>query len=266
MPDIAAAVEDLTAARRRVRDEHRATEKQRRGFEQFRRVVVETDPVSVGGAERALSAGEATAAAATTDDRCRRVRSAFEEQVAPHVDGEAAADVRTALASELSAEVAVALASEGGGNRFTEPLQRAILTHVEQRLAESDVMLRTLDRERASLDDAVETLKSVRASLPAADAATVILADDETLWKRRRRIESLEADLEAAIEARQSTLDSVTASEVKAGIGHDTVVEYLFGDRETTYPALDALLRGVRECQRRRDRFDEALDDEASGH
>jgi len=263
VPDVDAAIRDLTAARRAVRDERRETQRQRRGFEQFRATVAETEPVSAGGTAERLgspSPGWTTGATATTDDRCRRVRAAFEEHVVPHVDDESAT-VRAVLAAELSTEVAVALASTGGGNRFTQPLQRAILEHVEQRLAESRVMCRALAIELDSLDSAIETLKHVDQSLPAVDASVRILSEDADLWMRRERAASLEDDLDAAIRERQSTLESVTATEVKAGIGHDTVVEYLFGEREVTYPALDALLRGVRECRRRRDELDDALGD-----
>lgn len=260
MPDVAAAVSDLTEARGHVRAERRATERQHRAFEQFRQTVRETDPVSVGGIEaRPASSGWTTEATGTTGDRCRRIRSAFEEQVVPHVDVTASTGVRGALASELSTEVAVALAAEGGGNQFTEPLRQAILDHVGQRLAESRVMLRALDRERSSLDDAVAALKRVERSLPSADDSIRILADDSELWDRRTTAVDLAEELTSALRARQSTLDAVTAAEVKAGIPHDTVVEYLFGDRDTTYPALDALLRGIRECRRRRDRLDDAI-------
>lgn len=263
VPDVAAAVRDLTAARRIARDERRTMRRQRQGFEQFRKTVAETDPTGVGGTADHLGAsspGWTTSATLAADDRCRRVRAAFEELVVPHVDDEATS-VRAALAAELSTEVAVALAAEGGGNQFTEPLQRAILEHTDQRLAESRVMIQALASELDSLDDTIEVLKAVAETLPTVDSSVRLLCEDAELWTRRQRAASLEADLDAAIRTRQSTLESVTATEVKAGIGHDTVVEYLFGDRDTTYPALDALVRGVRECRRRRAALDDALED-----
>ncbi|MFB6251838.1 MAG: hypothetical protein ABEI27_09200 [Halobellus sp.] len=260
MPDVTVAVSDLTDARQHVRGERRATERQHQAFEQFRQTVVETDPVSAAGVEaRPTSSGWTAGATGTTGDRCRRIRSAFEEQVVPHVDVTVSAGVRGALASELSTEVAVALAAEGGGNRFTAPLRQAILDHVSQRLAESRVMLRALARERSSLDDVIEALKRADRSLPSADDSTLLLADDGELWDRRTSAVNLADELETALRARQSTLDAVTAADVKAGISHDTVVEYLFGDCDTTYPALDALLRGIRECRRRRDRLEDAV-------
>ncbi|MGQ4557624.1 DUF7260 family protein [Halobellus sp. GM3] len=262
--DLDDAVSELTAARRFVRDEHRATKRQRRGFEEFRRTVEATPPVergavteSAGSLSPGWTTGVSTASAAT-DDRCRRVRAAFEESVLPHADAETDS-VYATLAAELSSEVAVALASEGGGNRFTGPLRAAVLDCVDQRLAENSVMLRALERERASLDDAVETAKEVSESLPGVGDGVLILSTDGELWDRRRRIATLEDDLDAAIRARQRTLDRVTATDVKAGIAHDTVVEYLFGDRDTTYPALDSLLRCTRECRRRRGILDSAL-------
>ncbi|WP_336021490.1 DUF7260 family protein [Halobellus salinisoli] len=271
MSDVESAIRELTAARRVVRDELRETERQRCGFEQFRGAVTaleaERGVASGATAQPTPSApgwstgavGSATATAATTDDRCRRVRAAFEELVLPHVEEEAGG-VPATLAAELSGEVAVALAAEGGGNRFTEPLRRAILEHVDQRLAESRVMIRALTRERDSLDEAIALLKRVDRELPAVDDSVVLLSTDEELWERRRRAALLETDLEAALRDRQSTLGDVVASEVKAGIEHDTVVEYLFGEREVTYPALDALTRAVRECRGRIDALDSTLD------
>jgi len=262
VPNVDAALRELIAGRRRARDERRRTERQQRGFERFRRTVAETETTSVGAAGVAPdSVGWTASRSTTTADGCRRVRASFEESVLPHVDDDAAG-VYAALASELSTEVAVALASEGGGNLFTEPLRRAILDSVDQRLAEGRVMLRVLKRELSSLDDAVEALKSVTESLPSVDEADLLLCDDGELWTRRCRTTSLASDLEDAVQVRQSTLDTVTATDVKAGIGHDTVVEYLFGDRDTTYPALDALLCGIRECRRRRDVLEAAIEEE----
>ncbi|WP_144906160.1 DUF7260 family protein [Halobellus captivus] len=268
MADIDDAVRDLTAARRAVRDERRETERQQRGFEQFRQTVaaLEADR-SVGGGSttRTVSAtpgwstGSTTTLATTTNDQCRRVRSAFEEYVLPHVDDEAGS-VKATIASELSAEVALALAAEGGGNQFTEPLRRAILERADQRVAENRVMLRALTRERDSLDEATGLLKRVDRKLPTVDESVLLLSTDEELWDRRRRAASLEADLSRALRERQSTLSAMTASEVKAGIAHDTVVEYLFGDRDVTYPALDALVRGNRACRRRIEVLDSSLD------
>ena len=271
MPDVDAAVSELTSARRIARDERRRTERQRRGFERFRRTVAETETVDIGGVGVATGASSTTgpssvgwtASASTATDGCRRVRAAFEESVLPHVD-DASGGVHAAIAAELSGEVAVALAAEGGGNRFTDPLRRAVLDCVDQRLAESRVMLRVLERELSSLDDAIEVVKRVAASLPSVDKSDRLLCADAELWARRRRTTALEADLDEAIQERQSTLDTVTASDVKAGIGHDAVVEYLFGDRETTYPALDGLARTVRECRRRRDVIDAALAEESA--
>ncbi|MFD1601067.1 DUF7260 family protein [Halobellus rarus] len=260
MPDVGDAVSELTAARRTARDERRRTERQQRGFERFRRTVAETETADLGdtGATTGPSSVGWTASAPTTTGGCRRVRAAFEESVLPHVD-DASGGVHAAIAAELSGEVAVALATEGGGNRFTEPLRRAVLDSVDQRLAEGRVMLRVLARELESLDDAIGVLKRVEASLPSVDKSDRLLCEDAELWARRRQTTALEADLDDAIRARQSTLDAVTSSDVKAGIGHDAVVEYLFGDRDTTYPALDGLARAVRECRRRRDLLDAAL-------
>ncbi|WP_049985235.1 DUF7260 family protein [Halobellus rufus] len=276
MSEVESAIRDLTAARRAVRDELRETERQQRGFEGFRGTVAGIDPdrgvpngssaptatPSAGsGPGWSTGASAATATAATPDDRCRRVRAAFEELVLPHVETETGG-VPATIAAELSAEVAVALAAEGGGNQFTEALREAVLEHVDQRLAEGRVMLRALTRERDSLDDAIALLKRVDRELPAVDDSVVLLSTDEELWDRRRRVASLETDLEAALRDRQSTLGDVVASEVKAGIEHDTVVEYLFGERDVTYPALDALARAVGECRRRTDRLDSALEAE----
>lgn len=262
MPDVDDAVDELTAARRIARDERRRTERLQGGFEGFRRVAAETETTDLGGVDAGTHPSSAgwTTSASTTAGGCRRVRAAFEELVLPHVD-DASRDVHAAIAAELSGEVAVALASGGGGNRYTEPLRRAVLDCVDQRLAESRVMLRVLERELSSLDDAIEALKTVASSLPSVEKSALLLRDDAELWGRRRQSAALETDLEDAIETRQSTLESVTASDVKAGIRHDTVVEYLFGDRDTTHPALDALLCGIRECRRRRDALDAALAD-----
>lgn len=267
MPEVAAAVRDLTRARRVVRDEHRETERQQQGFSQFRQTVAELDATSGVGSDVSAtpsspgwSTGAAVSVSAGTDDRCRRVRAAFEEHVLPHVEAEAGS-VTATLASELSAEVALALAAEGGGNQFTGPLRSAILEYVDQRLAEGEVMRRALAHERESLDAAVDLLKRVDRELPDVDDSVTVLSTDEELWDRRQRAESLASDLETALSERQSTLDTVLASEVKAGIAHDTVVEYLFGGRDVTYPALDALVRGLRECRRRVDALDAALEE-----
>ncbi|RDI72032.1 DUF7260 family protein [Halopelagius longus] len=259
------ALEPPLTARRDARDEHRAVSKQRDAFRRFKDCVETTPAATMDDVGSAGGPAGWTAASSTSgDDACRTVRRAFAELVQPHVtesdDGDPS--VHETIAAELTEEVAVALAAEGGGNRFTPQLKRAVLEHTEQRLAENTVMVRVLERERDSLDSAIDDLKAARERLPPTDEATLILADTEELLSMRDRIDAVESDLDAVADRRQETLRHVSATGLKAGIRHDAVVEYLSSDREVTYPVLSAVGELTTRCRKKRDAVHEALREE----
>jgi hypothetical protein len=247
-------------ARRAARDEHRAVSTQRDAFRRFKRRVEETEATASGfdGAPGGWTAARATSG----DDGCRAVRRAFAELVQPHVAETERRNrsVREAIAAELSGEVAVALASEGGGNQFTPRLKRAVVDHAAQRLAESTVMVRVLERERASLDESIDDLKEARSLLPATDEATLILADTADLVEMRERLAAVESRLAEVADRRQETLSRVSATGLKAGIRHDAVVEYLSSDRDVTYPVLSAVGDLAATCEEKREAVHGALD------
>jgi hypothetical protein len=265
------ALSSARTARRDARDEHRALSKQRDAFKRFKGRVEETPSKPMSGPGPADAARRGTSGPApggwtaaqsdVTGDTCRAVRRAFSELVQPHVvDADAEnQSVHETIAAELSEEVALALAAEGSGNRFTPRLKRAVLEHTTQRVAESTVMTHALQRERESLDDAIEDLDAATRLLPETDEATLILASTDELVEMRDRLSSVETRLDAVAERRQETLTHVTGTGLKAGIRHDAVVEYLASDRDVTYPVLWAVGRLTAECERRRERVHDEL-------
>ncbi|SFG64425.1 hypothetical protein SAMN04488063_2702 [Halopelagius inordinatus] len=262
MPD---PLDPLLSARRDARNEHRVVSKQRDAFRRFKSHVEATSATTIEGAcsDGGGPAGW-TATRSSSGDACRTVRRAFAELVQPHVteSDDENPSVHQTIAAELTEEVAVALAAKGGGNQFTPQLKRAILDHTAQRLAENTVMVRVLERERTSLDEAVDDLKAARGRLPATDEATLILADTDDLLEMREELAAVESRLDGVAERRQEVLRHVSATGLKAGIRHDAVVEYLSSDRAVTYPVLSVVGRLTARCEKKRDAVHDALRDD----
>lgn len=260
------ALEPLLSARRAARDEHRVVSNQRDAFRRFKNHVETTSATTMDGfgSDAGGPAGWTAARSSSGDDACRSVRRAFADVVQPHVtesdDGDPS--VHETIAAELTEEVAVALAAEGGGNQFTPQLKRAVLDHTEQRLAENTVMVRVLERERTSLDEAVDDLKAARDRLPETDDATLILADTGELLEMREELDAVESLLDDIADRRQETLQHVSATGMKAGIRHDAVVEYLSSDRAVTYPVLSVVGRLTARCRTKRETVHDALRDD----
>lgn len=259
-------LDPLLSARRDARDEHRVVSNQRDAFKRFKNHVETTTATRMDGfgSNAGGSAGWTAARSTAGDDACRTVRRAFADVVQPHVteNDDGNPSVHETIAAELTEEVAVALAAEGGGNQFTPQLKRAILDHTEQRLAENTVMVRVLERERTSLDGAVDDLKAAGERLPETDEATLILADTDELVEMREELAAVESLLDGVAETRQEVLRHVSATGLKAGIRHDAVVEYLSSDRAVTYPVLSAVGELTVRCETKREAVHEALRDE----
>lgn len=259
-------LEPLLSARRDARDEQRVVSNQRDAFRRFKNHVETTSATTMDGfgSNAGGPAGWTASRSASGGDACRTVRRAFADLVQPHVTESDDEDpsVHETIAAELTEEVAVALAAEGGGNQFTPQLKRAVLEHTEQRLAENTVMGRVLERERASLDEAVDDLKEAKERLPATDEATLILADTDDLLEMREELAAVESLLDGVADERQEVLRHVSATGLKAGIRHDAVVEYLSSDRAVTYPVLWAVGELTARCEKKREAVHEALRDD----
>lgn len=242
----------------RVADERTRVVEKRTAFEEFERIVRDLSAAPLrgdGGASRASSGGSFTVtqpAETSTyagDDRCRRVREAFAETVRPHsVDDVAEPEplVET-IAEELGRDLALLLAPGSGGS-FTPATKRALLEAVADRKRELAVMERALDAERRSLRSARDEIEAIVECLREANEArlTDLGFDDlrgshETLATHRARCEEIARD-------RQTFLQGTTSRDATVGIGHRTLVEYLYAALPVDHPVLVTVTRLDRVC------------------
>lgn len=187
------------------------------------------------------------------DDSLRAVRRAFREHVAPH-GGDAEESFETvdeAIAGELSTEVAAALAAGGGtAGGFPPQLKRAVRSETDRRLRELAVTTRALERERASLVDAGETVTTVVGWFTRTDDVPLDELDFPALAARHDRIDGLRGRLDDLADRRGAHVHASTGTDGTVGIDHRVLAEYLYAGFEPTYPVLATVARLGDICDR----------------
>lgn len=241
----------LGRTRARIDDELSRTAEKRRALDRFESTVQSVEASSVGGDVRTTTNGTFTGARSDGTAGRRRVRSAFEEHVEP-LSGDVREDpdtVHEAIATELSRDVAVALAGAGPSTGFSPQLKRAVLDESSSRQRELELMTRTLERERESVGRASTALDEVRAWLDARTDVRLLDRSFETLVDWHGRLDAHVETLDAVAARRQAHLDGTTGLDATVALRHRTLAEYLYAEFPVTYPVLDECASLAAACE-----------------
>lgn len=232
----------LGRTRERIGDELSRTAEKRQALDRFESAVQSVEAASVAGGDvRTTTNGTLTGAGGDRTAGRRRVRSAFEEHVEP-LSGDVLEEpdtVHEAIATELSRDVAVALAGTGTSTGLSPHLKQAVLDESSSRRRELELMTRTLERERESVATASATLDDVREWLDARTDVRLFDRAFETLVDWHGRLDAHVEALDAVAARRQAHLDRTTGLDATVALRHWTLAEYLYAEFPVTYPVLD---------------------------
>jgi hypothetical protein len=223
-------------------------ETERDAFERFLGRLRDVQPTGFdapdpgGGGPTVLAAGETAPSSGL-----RRIRRAYRETVmaTPHYEREYGDTLAGSLAEELGETLAVHVVD---GQLLTPPVHGALVDATERTLDDRAEFLEQLRRERRSLRTTEAELDEIEARLAklderitGTDRSTRLSALDETLADLERRCDDLAT-------RRQEQIHNRRVGKL-SGVDAVSLAGYLYGDMETTTPALAdtaACLRAVR--------------------
>ncbi|WP_449405111.1 DUF7260 family protein [Halorussus amylolyticus] len=145
----------IDQARERVDAERVAVAAKLDGFDAFIDRLEALSPVPVRSVSTNMTATAGTLAGhtASTEDRCRPVRTAFAETIRSHsvADMDESESLLKTIEAEFSPSIAVALAPSNE-TAFSPELKRTVISAATARRAETEVLLEALDHEATQLD------------------------------------------------------------------------------------------------------------------
>jgi hypothetical protein len=245
----------LDRAAERVRAEREVVAAKREAFDAFRDRVADIPASAPPAATTGMTAtaGQGFRADGAGDDRCRRVRTAFDETVGPHsvadVDSES---LLATIRNEFTDAIAVALAPTTQPS-FSPELKRLLLSETEDRRTETEVMDRALAREQSALDDAAGTVDRITTWIAEADETPLSDLGFEALGDRHGTLADHRAACEELVRDRQAFLDDTTNLGTDLGIRHRSLLGYVYQDLPVAHPVLATAVRldaTCEECQR----------------
>ncbi|QLH77217.1 hypothetical protein HZS55_07895 [Halosimplex rubrum] len=251
-PDrVAAGDTHLHRARERVRAERDAFAAKVDAYEAFADRVAEIGtemPTAAPGV--AVSGGGRRAGTPSTPDRCRRVRTAFDETVRPHsvADIDEPEPLTETLRAELPGTVAAALAP-ATETTFSPAVKRGVLGAVEARTGETETVLAALDREADGLSSAVALVEAATAWIAEAEETPLSEVGFDPLARRHRRLAGFEDRCEELASERQSTLAATTNQTPDAGVRHRDLVAFCYDELPVDYPVLSTVARLAETCR-----------------
>jgi hypothetical protein len=205
-------------------------------------LAVESRPLAQRGV--VTTTGTGLHAGGPTNGQCRAVRTAFAETIRPHSveDVEEAEPLLTTIGHELTESIAVALAPTTDAG-LTDELKRTVLSEVEARRTETEVLSRALEREASRLAAAGDTVDTITGWIVEADETPLTDLEFDALERRHRTLEDFRARCDDRAASRQEFLQRSTSQRLEAGIRHTDFVEYLYEGFPTTHPVLTTLAR-----------------------
>ncbi|QCC49172.1 DUF7260 family protein [Halobellus limi] len=244
-------------ARTRVRAEREAVDEKLDAYEAFIRRVrdlqTEQTPSSVAGLTTTAGAAHRSADASGTD-RCRTVRTAFDETVRPHsvADIDETESLLDTIREEFRDALAVALAPTTEAS-FTLELKRTVLTEARSRRSEAAAVQKALGREESQLDDAAGVVDDVTDWIADANETPLTDLGFDALKRRHRRLADHRDRCEDVVRDRQAFLGRTTNNGVDAGVRHRGLVPYLYQTFPVDHPVLATVATldaTCRACQR----------------
>ena len=243
-------------ARPRVRTEREAVDGKLDAYETFIRRVTELQPSRTPSSAAGITTAGGTylPTDATGTDRCRTVRTAFDETIRPHslADIDESESILDTIREELTDAVAVALAPTTDAS-FTPELKRMILASARSRRSEVTALQEALAREDAQLDDAAATVDDVIEWLVDANETPLTDLGFDALKRRHRTLADHRDRIEDVARDRQEFLRATTNDGLDAGVRHRSLVPYLYQEFPVDHPILVTVAKldeTCRACQR----------------
>jgi hypothetical protein len=210
------------------------------------------------GAVRSSASGmtSTTGALAQTDpkagSRCRAVRRAFAETIRPVSVDDGSESLLTTIQTELSDEIAVALAPTSDAP-FSTTLKEAILSEATARRAEAAVLRESLSREAAQIEAVEAAIDDITDWIAKADETPLLDLGFDELKQRHETLARHRDRCDRLAQQRQEFLGRTTNRGVEVGIRHRTLPPYLYRDFPDDHPVLATVARldaVCAECQR----------------
>lgn len=192
----------------------------------------------------------ATTTGTTDTDRRRAAREAFARTVRPHSveDVDASESLLTAVAAELTDDIAAALAPVESTRVFSPVLKQRVLTETTARTRECTVLIDALEREREALRDVHTDVGAVLDWLVEANETPLTALGFETLRARHETLAAHRDRCDRLAHERQVLLDRKTCCGTQLGLTHRSLVRYLYADFPVDHPVLATAVRLDRAC------------------
>ena len=247
----------IAQAQPRIQAEQEAVDAKLEAYETFIRRVrnLQTDQAQ-------SSTGGITATGGTTylstdgsgTDRCRTVRTAFEETVRPHSvsDIDETESLLETIREEFTDGIAVALAPTTEAS-FTPEIKQMVLAGAQSRCSELTALQKALAREQTQLDDAAAAIDDIVAWIVEVNETPLTSLGFGALQQRHEKLASHRDRCEEVARDRQSFCRGTTQNGADAQFGHQSLMPYLYQGFPVDYPVLTtvaALNRTCQECQR----------------
>lgn len=219
----------------------------------FRRFRARVESVEPSGAVDVAASGTASVLVgtqSTPDASLRAVREAYRETVmdVPHFEAEYDDTLRENLSMEFGPKLGAQVAT---GTRLTPHLYEVLIATSERARDERDTLLPALERERDSLQSVRECLDECerRATVLGANARRT--ADIARLDSIDDQLSAIEIECEEVAKTRQQRLHDRSAAAL-SGIDETSLVRYLYGNSDTTCPALADIVTCLETVRRQR--------------
>lgn len=235
----------------RVRDEQVAIEGKQTAYKRFVSGVeqISVEPSTTHSFQTATGP-VATMHSTSSGTSRKQVRELFDDTVRPHstADIDDTETLLETIATELTDQIAVALAPQNATTGFADGLKSGVLSEAAQRQHELQAMERALDREEASLVGGKdETDEILQWTIEANETALTELGF-EALRTRYDQLDGFRGRCEAIVQERQSLLHATTSVDGQTGIAHQQLVDCLYVAFPVAYPVLSTVLRVEHVC------------------
>jgi hypothetical protein len=243
----------------RVREEQDAIDGKQTAYKRFVSGVekTSTDPPTTQRGDLQTTSPVATMSSTPSggSKNRERVRELFSKTVSPRstADIDDPETLLETIAAELSDQVAVALAPQNATTGFTAGLKQGVLSEAAQRRRELRAMGRALDRERASLVAAEDTIDEILEWIVDANETALTELGFEALRARHERLDEFHDRCGTIARERQPLLHASTSADAQIGIAHQELMKCLYVTFPVAYPVLSTVVRVEQvcdECQR----------------
>jgi len=250
----------IDSALTRVEREQTRVEEERQAYKRFRSGVVSLSPQpatatsvspSTGGGSLSVSGWSQHDATSTDADR---IRELFTETVRPYSvdDLDAEESLLETIREELGDSIAFVLTPRTDAD-VTPQVQSAICSTIKQRRRELDAMGSALDRERESLQAAVNDCQTITEWVEDHNQISLLELGFSDLRRRHEQLSGHRGRCEDRLYARQETVQATTSQDAQIGLKHRSLVTHLYQEFPVSYPVLSTLTRLdalLADCQR----------------